>query len=96
MVIIVTVSCRRPLLPGASPLETTMIPTALNSFHITRMFQVQLSFVVNLLNVFLVTSKLFFKVSVTIAVAPVITGMTSDHTFQIPHLLYVYTYTTIF
>jgi hypothetical protein len=43
------------------------------------MLQVQLSFVVNLLNVFLMTSKFFFKVPITIPVPSVITGMTSDY-----------------
>jgi hypothetical protein len=48
------------------------------------MFQVQLSFVVNLSNVFLVQLPIFFlKLLVTISVAPVITGIIVHFRFHI-------------
>jgi hypothetical protein len=34
VVVIIANACRRPLLPGASPLEPRVIPTTLKSFHI--------------------------------------------------------------
>ena len=56
LVVVIVVSCHRPLLPGTSH-EPTVIPFQFHTAVLSVlcvMFQVQLSSVVNLLNVFLV------------------------------------------
>jgi len=47
------------------------------------MFQVQLSFVANILNLFLVRIRnFFFQTFVTVPVAPIVTGITTHFTFR--------------
>jgi len=82
VVIVVVVACHRRLLPVAS-LEPRVIPTALLSV-LCVVLQILPSFVVNLLNVFLVWFQIFsLKSSVTIPVAPVITGIILHFRFHV-------------
>jgi hypothetical protein len=94
IIICIIDSCHRRFLPGTS-LEPAAIPTAQAScftlLHtavlsvLCVMFQVRLSFVLNLLNVFLVWLLNFFYIPfVTIPVAPIITGIINQFMFRIP------------